>query len=189
MAFAVTQSSTPLAFDALGAVKTTHYAPGALPVYTQGRIYLLNGCVQLELCAFEREPAAESRIAFAFGGARAGFLLARLGPKGGATLELCPPGAPPVLWQAAQNPIQNGVAGQAPIAGQDEQGWFWGARLAIDAAPQKLAEFLPDENTLFRGALYKYVEGEGVQGASFAPKSWQAPLEYDAFPAFEAVSY
>lgn len=190
--FGVASSGTPLVFDTLPALKTTHFVhDGTLPsrdiasVYTYARLYILRGDLQLSLTAFERGPGAESRVAFAFGcdgGDRLAF--AELSPDG-AHLTLLPKRPAPGLWQP---PCQGAPLASAPFAGVDEQGWYWGAQLSVPAHLLAGTGCTLAPGDIFGGALFKYrTDTTGVYGSSIAAGA--TPLEFDSFGRFEAESH
>ncbi len=186
-AFPVSVSRAPLVADTLPALKTAHFVHGealasrdVAKVYTYARLYALGGGLRLSLFAFERQPAPESRVAFAFGGNGGRLALVTLAP-GGAELAFLPREPAPSLW-----PQPAGAALEAePFAGVDEQGWYWGAQLALspkDAAGAGCDFTRPGS---FYGALYKYRTDNEAFGCSV--RAGQPPLDFSAFGRFEIL--
>lgn len=184
--FPVSRSPVPLEFDTLPALKVRHWYPArqAPRLYTLARCYLLGDTLQLSLAAFERTPPPTSRLSFA-AGAGDTLLLARLGPHS-AQLFLCGAGAQNALWADAPGDT---LPLEAPVyfAGADEQGWYWGARLALPQAA--LAGAGIAGAPAFPGAVFRHSAAPGPFGASCLLADAAVPLDAACFDTFEIVDY
>lgn len=173
MAFSVPLSAAPLQAGTLPALKTRHFSSAGpkARIYTMARLYLLQGDLMLDLCAFERTPAPESYITFAAGGSGPHFFQLRLAPQE-ALLSLCPQGRALALYgppagQALDAPVP------ARYAGSDEQGWYWAAGVRIPAAVLATAGIAMQGGAGFQAALFKH-QGNAV-GASVPFADYSAP--------------
>ncbi|MDL2324844.1 hypothetical protein LJC61_06830 [Ruminococcaceae bacterium OttesenSCG-928-A16] len=182
MGFWVTQSKTPLVFDAIPAIKVQHYAKNGLPVYTYARLYALNHDLAVNLCAFERQPAEGSLVGLWLLGTKGRHLAVALGPQT-ASLTLLQADAPP---QALPAPSP------ARFAGVDEQGWYWGANSVIGADILQQVGIKLAVGRQFNAAVYKSWQPATAGGAFGA----SAPLTQNGtecppqnWPPFTVVAY
>lgn len=188
MELPVAMSDTPLAFEALPALKVTCFCPaepGAeqpatppLEVYTQARLYVLQRALQLELTVFEREPMPASRVAFVLGGPADGFLLLELSPQV-LGLHYCTKHAN--LWAL---PEENTALVPARFAGEDEQGWYWGARLHLEQATLAGIGCRLVPAARFAGGILRYRSTAGGFGASYPVPAGANPLDPACFNRF-----
>ncbi len=184
MPIPVVASELPLAFDALPAFKVRHYhgLPAGGGVYTLARMYACSGQLMLSLCAFERAPAAQSRIGLALCGEEVDCVsLLRL--------SLSPTGVR--LWLEGPQDRHQDLAPPVPeyIAGEDEQGWYWGANLTLRAEALGLAGLNARPGHRFAAALYKTNEDEEAYGVSHRPADPARPFDPREFDCFEIVAY
>lgn len=179
MAIPVTQSNTPLFFDAIPAVKVRYYNEDGLPVYTYARLYALGKQLAVNLCAFERKPSAASRIDFCIGDSHKSLLLS-LGEQQ-AELFLQQSGQP--LFPLPTPPANH-------FTGEDEQGWHWGASFILPASALQQAGVTLTQHATFRAAVCKRWEKDSCPpetyafgaSASLAPNGKSCPPEnWDTF--------
>lgn len=177
----VTQSDTPLVFDAIPAVKVRYYSRGGLPVYTYARVYVLGRQLVLNLCAFERTPAADSEIGFSVAGANGGQLYFSLTPQD-ARLRLLPEGKPPQSLPAPE---------PTRFAGVDEQGWHWGATAFLPASFLQKVGIVPAVGAQFRAAAQKSWRGKnaGAFGSSAPLDAAGQAAPADTWDIFTVVAY
>ncbi|MDL2293652.1 hypothetical protein LJC60_03375 [Ruminococcaceae bacterium OttesenSCG-928-D13] len=194
MVFPVTISDIPLELDTLPALKTRYFChDGSLPardtarIYTMARLYVQNGVLQLGLSAFERDPAPDSSISFALGGEGQQFALVTLTPED-ATLEVLEKTPPPALFGGREAVLETPLeAGR--FAGQDEQGWYWGAQMALPKTVLAGCGCPLSPGARFGGALFKYRFGLPAFGASCRMEDNARPLDFASFGTFEATDY
>lgn len=181
----VMKSAGPLAFDVLPAVKCKWYTGGTGPkVYTTMQVYLEKDTLCARLLAFERQPESGSRLTLALTGGGQHMLLLRLAPAECLTY-LCGRSPVPDLWQRCPGAPLAAPEWQA-VAGEDEQGWYWGAQVRL--APQVLAQAgLAPGAQGFSAALFKHEAAGAAYGASVVPPHPQQPLDVGGFEAYEIV--
>lgn len=173
MAEQLIYSESPLFFDTLPALKT-RWGSGGDVLYCLARFYQDASAFHLSLSAFERDPAPESRLALALAAQDGRGLLAQLSPREARLIPFGPQ-APLNLFAEA------GTATPAKhFAGDDEQGWYWGAQLAIGRDVLEAAGIGFDEPVGI--ALFKHAGGPGFS-ASCALHGGQAPGP-GQFPVF-----
>lgn len=174
MPIPVPVSDFPLAFDALPALKARHYysEPAAPNIYTLARMYILGDSLRLSLSAFEREPGETSRIDFTLCGKGAPVLRLALTPAG-ARLFVGENEAPPPT--------------AAFTGGADEQGWYWGADIALPAELLARAGCRLAPGTQFYASLFK--TGGQTLGSAFPLASPHTPYDPACFGLFEAVPF
>jgi len=181
LAWTAIQSETPLVPDTLPALKTCWYTGGQPHIYTAARFYLLQQSLQVALTIFERTPPAESRAGFAFGGISGHLAVVFLAPDT-ARLALLDGQNPPASWPLAEQdapPFEDA----AFYTGQDEQGWYWGARLGIGPEWLEKAGIVPAPGATFGVALAKYSTDSSTLGLSFPLPPGAGPFEPSHFTA------
>lgn len=156
MAFLVTNSQTPLIFDALPALKVAHYAQGEqLPkIYSYARFYFKKEQLALELYAFEKQPAPTSCIGFALQGPPVLLVEARPGECRFYKVE-----------QGSKTQLEV-EASPYFLAGQDEQGWYWGASMVLPASFISLCKCNFAKESGFAAGVFKYSTERDGFGAS-----------------------
>ncbi|MFV0412318.1 MAG: hypothetical protein ACK5L3_03485 [Oscillospiraceae bacterium] len=187
----VSKSDIPLVMDTLPALKTCRYF-GEMPggnIYSFARFYVFKKQLSVSLCVFERTPPPESRISFAIGGGAAQYLLVTLSPKNTqpAAARLCPeagfgPFPPPAGSTRAAPPEAQ------YFAGEDEQGWYWGANLLLEETLLRQAGCPLMLGSQFYAAVFKHFEGSPAFGSSAPAVSNQSPLLLRR-TTFEVVGY
>lgn len=187
----VSKSNIPLVMDTLPALKTCRYF-GAMPggnIYSFARFYVLGERLSVSLCVFERTPPPESRISFAVGSGTAQYLLVALSPKNTqpVTARLCPatgfgPFPPPAGCLCVAAPEAQ------YFAGEDEQGWYWGANLLLEQSLLRQAGCTLALGSQFYAAVFKYFEGSPAFGSSAPAVSNQSPSLLHR-TTFEVVGY
>lgn len=178
MAIPVTISDEPLVYDTLPALKVRYYkgGDGRSGIYTFGRFYFLKDALALCLNVFEQAPDEKSRAEFALGAGTDDYLRLRVW-RDSAELALCGPAGEQVLEAPAPE----------YIAGGDEQGWYWGAKLLLGAPLLAKAGLSVQPGAAFRAAVCKARDGEEAFGASFDAR--ETPGEPERFTSFVAVGY
>ena len=182
MAYPVLLCNSPRVFDTLPVLKARYYAQvgTASNIYSFARFYFLSGGLQLSMCAFEREPAATSHVAFSLYGEGEHMLLLTLNPCHSGVF-LLPAHPMPQLWNHGGT-IMPHTAPQR-FAGVDEQGWYWGGQFMLPHSLLQKAGLDPSNGAQYRAAVLKY-KGGIFQGASHTG----APLDARAFDTYEVVS-
>lgn len=178
LATPISKSNTPLVFDALPALKVRHYQGVSARgnIYTLARLYVLGDALALSLCAFEKNPPPESRVGFGIGKQAGPVLVLALSPK---TVQLrLTPGEESLPPPEA-----------AYFAGQDEQGWYWGANLNLE--PGVLAKAGVDlaREGGFWANLAKYRSDETAFGSAFMAPHVAGPFSPAHFGKFQVVEY
>lgn len=187
MSVPVSQSNVPLVVDALPALKVRYYpsvpsGSSFLPYYTYARQYVLNGSLVLSLYCFCQHPRPGDEILFALGKAPHSVLLASLLPaNGGVTLQLCN-----TTGQGKTFPLPALPQPPRYYAGNDEQGWYWGATFTIPATTLKEAECCLTLGTQYRAAV---LLKSGTKYAASYPLSSGNPLVFSRFESFIVVDY
>ena len=180
MAIPITKSDTPLVADALPALKVRHYygQNTGKNIYTFARFYFLQGGMDVTLNIFEKDPDKYTCAKFAISGLNHKMLL----------LEVNPQEAKLSLWEKGMSTM---LPAPKPnfFAGEDEQGWYWGAGIIINK--EILAELgVPIHNGReFGAALLKTRQDETGFGSSFLVKQVENPLNEEDFGRFVAVDY
>jgi hypothetical protein len=192
--FPVATSDTPLEFDTLPVLKTCHFhydgmeQRGIAMVYTCARLYVLQGMLRLSVCAFERSPAPPaSRIALALhagGEALAAMVLAPGRATDGLALWMMEKAARPPLTEPFGRAANAAVPAER-FSGEDEQGWYWGARAELPRAVAGQLGLRLAEGNIFSGALYKYRQGVPAWGSTCAGP----PLDTSTFGALVVTNH
>ncbi len=164
MAYTVFCGNELRVFDTLPALNARFAAEDAneKQIYTTARLYFEGEKLHVCLIAFEREPTPQSGVVFVLAGGDERMLYCTVNPdKASATLISAQPDMGAHLPQGEE--IALATAGY--FAGQDEQGWYWGAQ--IELSPDVLCKInvKAQKGESFRAALLKK-ERERLQAAS-----------------------
>jgi hypothetical protein len=194
MRFPVATGNAPLEFDTLPVLKTCHFHYDGLEqrsiamVYAYARLYVLRGVLRLSLCAFERiPPPPASRMAFALyagGRALAAAVLAPPRAVDGLALWVMDKTARPPLTGAFGRAADAAVPAER-FSGEDEQGWYWGARAELPRAVAGQLGLRLAGGDIFSGALYKYRQGVPAWGSTCAGP----PMDASALGAFVVTNH
>ncbi len=185
MPFLVTDSASPLAFETLPALKVTEFygRPRRGEVYSYLRCYVREGSLYYSVTVFDGAPPATARIGFAITAqddARR-YLFAELGKDIPCQLTLYEDDQPVQTLKAP--PVRQ-------LAGQDEQGEYWGAESVLDA--QLFRTFFgcaPQAGTLLPGNVFLFDRTETAFGAAFpVPADGPVPTSR-GFDSFLVVPY
>lgn len=185
MPFLVTDSASPLAFETLPALKVTEFRgrPRRGEVYSYLRCYAHKGALHYSVTVFDGAPPATARIGFAITAqddARR-YLFAVLGKDAPCELTLYQDDAP---VQTLPAPAVR------QLAGQDEQGEYWGAESVLDAGLfRELFGRTPRAGMLMPGNVFLFDRTEAAFGAAFpAPADGPVPTS-QGFDSFLVVPY
>ena len=163
MPFLVTDSASPLAFEPLPALKVTEFygQPRRGEVYSYLRCYVHKGALHYSVTVFDGEPPATARIGLAVTAddtARR-YLFAVLAKDAPCQLALY---EDDVLRQTLTAPCVR------QLAGQDEQGEYWGAESVLEADVfQTWFGCAPHAGMLLPGNVFLFDRTETAFGAAF----------------------
>ena len=181
----VTFSEQPLHFDVMQAVKVRYYwgDERCPPLYAYGRMYVHAGTLCASLTVFQKQPEEQNCIALAVSNGKK-ILFYTLSPFSGR-LFLCPSGS-----QLPPDSSSTLLSASEPLrfAGDDEQGWYWGAQIEI--SPEMLAKaglslILGSD---FKAAVFYYRTDTVFGGSSFEAGNLP-PLSAALFSNYTIVSY
>lgn len=182
----ISQSSEPMVFDAIPAVKVGYYKPEGLSIYTYARLYALENDIMLNLCSFERDPREDSAIEFYFG---------KKGTKQELIVTLTPNSLSCKMDTQEKGEQLVSLADPMRFAGVDEQGWYWGANMVIPGKYLKEIGIQVKAGHSFSGAVVKRwlatEEGEQAPGAlgCSAQLSYTNEIKKENFDQFTLVKY
>ncbi len=118
----LTQSSTPLEFDTLGAVKIRHFFGDINEIYCYARFYIINGGIAVGVRVFERADIATTSVRLKLcSDERACELTIELDNKSGAQADV-----------DGGEDKKITLSGVSYLSGDDNQGFYWGAEFIID---------------------------------------------------------
>lgn len=187
----LTASNTPLVFDTISALKVQRYygLPPGRNVYTYGRFYMMQGQLALSLACFERDPAPACRAAFALCGQQGSMVFTVMAPARSHSVLLPEPTAGLTLKEAENHPAQPSGPPPEYFAGEDEQGWYWGANLILPSSLLQSAGIGTRPGTPLRAAVYRYEAGQPGFGASHICPAGASPLDAAQFTAYTITDY
>lgn len=185
MAAPVSYSSTPLVFDALPALKVRYYT-ASIPfkIYTYARMYVQAGALALSFYCFEKQPQPGSGVSFGVTQPGKSLLFLSLFPEN-VTLAQYPLGT---LLPTTTGGTPLPAPAPAYFAGQDEQGWYWGASVLLPRALLGQCGLTLAPGAVFNAAVFYQPQGSAGYGAS-CPLGPGGPLNPGQFDVFEVVDY
>ncbi len=158
LALPISKSDAIQSFDTLPALKVRHFVGESRqgPLYTMAQMYVYQDNLALRLSAFEQTPEKTSSIGFCISARQDCALFINLYPQS-VQLSLC--------TKSQEEPLSPPL--QHKQAGEDEQGWYWGAELFICAEYLQQVGFVPTVESEFFANLFKLDDAESAYGCAF----------------------
>lgn len=186
MEILISQSEVPLVFDAIPAIKVSHYVSQGLSIYTYARVYALKNDIILNLCSFERDPIEESAIQFYF---------YQKGETAQMVVTLTPTKLFCEIEQDNGNKEKIELEQPTRFSGTDEQGWYWGGNVTVPQIILRKIGIEVEVGKSFTGAVVKRwlpLQNEKVEigaiGCS-APLTMKNEITRNNFDNFMLVKY
>ena len=155
MAVLVNHSTVDIVMDTLPVIKLTEWygTPARDEIYAYARICISGGALRLSMSVFDGEPPVTQQA----------IVLLKLG-RTALQLVFTPDRQVQLFADGQALPFPGGLFG----AGSDEQGWYWQASCAMDAALlESCGAKLPAAGESFFGGFYLKDSLEEAFGSAF----------------------